>query len=193
LATEYETAPDEVIATIRRLVNQYHPDLAETGCKIGAIFARNESGPAVKLHGVAALATIQAVSAKRRPHNEYDAEITIDGGEWDQLLPPQQDALIDHELCHLKRKEHSEKKLARLRKEDPEAVAWKIDNLGRPVLGTIPADFTPGDCFKDVIVRHGPAAPEFLGAKRFEVFAANAMAEREALQRIASGEVPEVA
>jgi hypothetical protein len=179
MPTTYDTAPDEVLAMVQRIISQFHPDLAETGCKVGALFAFNESGPAIKLHGSAALATVQVVSPKRRPHCEYDAEILIDAGEWSQLSPAQQDALIDHEASHLRRKEWSEKKLAKLRKENPDAVAWKLDSLGRPMLGTVPADVTPGDCFRACIIRHGAAAVEFVTAKRFAAFAEAAMRERE--------------
>lgn len=180
MPTTYETAPDDVLAVVRRILNRYHPDLAETGATVGAIFASNETGPAVKLHGAAALAVVQVVSAKRRPHCDCDAEITIDASEWSQLTPQQQDALIDHEISHLRRKEHSEKKLAKLRAENPDCPAWKIDNLGRPVLGTVPADMTPGDAFADVIARHGLAAVEFVGAKRFNEFADAALAQHKA-------------
>ncbi len=178
-ATTYDTAPIEVIAVVARIIAAYHPDLAECGARVGAVMASNEGGPAVKVHRTAALAYIQAVSAKRRPNCEYDAEIVIDAGEWNQLLPAQQDALIDHELLHLRRKEHSEKKLAKLRKEDPDAVAWQIDNLGRPKLGTIPADVNPGDGFVDCILRHGANAVEFVTFEKFKVWAEAAMKERE--------------
>ena len=180
MPTTYETAPLDVLNTIVRIVKAYHPELAETGARIGAVFATNETGPAVKLHGVAALATVQVVSAKRRPHCEYDAEITIDSGEWNGLSPAQQDALIDHELSHVRRKEYSDKQLDRLRKENPDQVPWKIDNNGRPVLGTVPADVSPGDAFHSVIARHGLSAVEFVGAKRFAEFAERAMEEYQA-------------
>lgn len=178
--TTYDTAPPDVLNTINRIIRQHHPLLAETGCNVGAVFASNADGPAIKVHGTSALATIQVVSAKRRPHCEYDAEITIDASEWNQLHPEQQDALICHELCHLKRKEHSEKKLAKLRKEDPDAVAWVFDNLGRPKLGTVPADMTPGDAFKYCIEVYGKNAVEFVGAKKFNEFAEAAMKDHAA-------------
>lgn len=177
MATTYETADTDVLNLIVSVVRKYHPDLHETGAKIGAIFASNESGSALKVHGAAALACIQAVNAKRRPHCDYDAEIMIDQSEWNRLNPFQQEALIDHELSHLKRKEHKEKKLQELRKDNPDCPAWQIDNLGRPKLGTVPADFTPGDCFASVIARHGQQAIEFIGADRFHKFAQEAMAE----------------
>ncbi len=166
MPTTYDTATDDVFEIVNRILKQHHPDLAETQCKIGVIFASNEDGPAIKVHGSAALACIQVVSAKRRPHCEYDAEITIDASEWNnKLIPAQHDALINHELHHLVRVEHSEKKLAALRKEDPDAVAWKIDSLGRPKLKTIPADITPGDIFLSCVAIHGRNAIEFHGIK----------------------------
>jgi hypothetical protein len=176
MATTYETADTDVLNLIKSVVRKHHPDLHETGANIGAIFASNEDGPALKVHGAPAMACIQAVSAKRRPHCECDAEITIDRSEWNSLNPFQQEALIHHELSHLKRKEHKEKKLQELRKESPDCPAWIIDNLGRPKLGTVPAEHVPGDAFSSTIEIYGPAAIEFVGADRFKKFADEALA-----------------
>lgn len=179
MPTAFDPAPREMYAVLARILKAYHPNIVETGANIGIVVGRNPDGPAVKYHGTAVLGMIQVVSAKRRPNCEYDAEIIIDGGEWDQLLPTQQDALVDHELCHLRRKEYSEKRLKKLRKENPDHPAWKVDNLGRPMLGTIPADMTPGDGFACCIERHGSAAIEFVTAERFAEFAKKAMKRRE--------------
>lgn len=179
MPTTYETADDEVIAVVKDQLKRNHPDLAETGCTVGAIMASNPGGPAVKHHGSAALAKVRIVSADKRVNNPNDAEIIIDAGEWADLDDEQRAALIDHELCHVRRKEYSEKKLAQLRKEDPDHVAWKIDEHGRPKLGTIPADVTPGDMFADCIRRHGRKAVEFVTAKKSNSFAERVLAERE--------------
>lgn len=178
MPTTYDSAPDDVLDVLREQIARRHHDLLECGAKIGVVMARNESGPAVKHHGTAAFAKVRIVSADKKVHNVNDAEIVIDAGEWDQLLPDQQEALINHELLHLKRKEHSEKKLAALRKDDPDCPAWKLDSHGRPVLGTIPADVTPGDGFAACIEWYGSSAIEFVTAKRFAAFAEQAMAGR---------------
>lgn len=180
MPTTYEVAPDSVNALIASILERHHLELAETHCTIGAIMASNPSGPAVKHHGSAALAKVRIVSADKRVNNKNDAEIIIDAGEWADLDDEQRAALIDHELCHVRRKEYSEKKLAQLRKDDPDHVAWKLDEHGRPKLGTVPADVTPGDGFAACIVRHGEKAVEFLTAKRFGEWAKKAMRERSA-------------
>ena len=176
MPVEFSEAPDDVVAIVMRQLRAHHHDLVETKCVIGVLMARTEDGsPAVKYHGAPALATITVVSARHRVKKKCDAEILIDGGEWDKLDDKQKAALADHELSHLKRVEYSEKTLARLRKENPDAPAWRLDCHGRPRLKTIPADLTPGDAFAEVIERHGESAVEFLGAKRFHEFAKAAM------------------
>lgn len=178
MAIEYSDAPEEIVAIVMDQLRRHHPELFETKCTIGITIARSDDGsPAVKHHGAPALATIKVISAKDRTKKKCDAEMLIDGGEWDELEDDQKPALADHELSHLKRVEYSEKQLKKLRKENPNAPAWKIDCHGRPRLRTIPADFTPGDAFKGVIARHGEAAVEFIGARRFNEFASQAIKE----------------
>jgi hypothetical protein len=171
MPTTYEAGSDEVNKIIKTILTKHHLALSETGCTVGAIFAINLDGPAVKAHGSPALAKVRIVSSDKKVNNFNDAEIIIDSGEWSSLDDEQRAALIDHELSHLRRREYTEKQLAKLRKGDPGHIAWKLDEHGRPRLGTVPADFTPGDAFADVIARHGKKAVEFVTAKRFEEFA----------------------
>ncbi len=175
MPTTYEAAPERVASLIVKMLQANHPDLAETGCTVGALFASNEKGPAVKHHGTAALAKVRIVSADKRVNNVNDAEIVIDAGEWSQLSDEQQIALVDQQLAYLRRKEYSEKSLAKLRKEDPNHIAWKLDEHGRPKLGTVPPDMSAGGAFAEVIARHGENAVEFENAKRFHEFARQAM------------------
>ncbi len=155
-----------------------HPDLCECAAAVGILMASNEKGPAVKHHGTAALAKVRIVSTDKRVNNRFDVEILIDVNEWSQLDDEQRAALINHELLHVRRKEYSAKKLKSLRKENPDHPEWKLDCHGRPVLGTIPADVTPGDGFSLCIEWHGASAVEFVTAKRFAAFAEQAMAGR---------------
>lgn len=166
MPTVYDPPTDDVLDVLRAQLTRYHPDIVECGAKVGVIMARNETGPAVKLHGTAAFAKVRIVSADKKVNNENDAEIIIDASEWDQLLPAQRDSLINHECHHLRRKEHKDKKLAKLRAENPDCPAWVIDHHGRPVLGTVPADLTPGDVFLACVEIHGKNAIEFVGIKR---------------------------
>ena len=62
--------------------------------------------------------------------------------------------------------------------ENPDAPAWKLDNLGRPKVRTIPADETPSDIFVDVIARHGLDAPEVESIRAANKVVDGALAER---------------
>src|SRR5207237_2850403 len=102
------------------------------------LFAYNPDGPAIKHHGSPARATIKVVALKDRLTKGYDAELLIDEAEYNQMRPEHINALIDHELCHL-------------------ALALKkgkivLDDLGRPRLKTIAADWDAGDGFAAVVM-----------------------------------------
>lgn len=179
MSTQYDNAPAEIMAVLDEQMRLHHPDLVECGAVIGVLIATNEKGPAVKHHGSAALATIQAITQKHRVKKKIDAEMVIDWSEWNQLLPDQQAALIGHELSHLKRVEHKAGALAKLRRDNPDQPSWKIEPDGRPKLKTIEADISPGDGFHSCVVIYGKSAVEFVTAKRFAAFAEAAMKERE--------------
>ncbi len=156
----YEKADHEVHSLIRRVMKQYHPDLATLEVKLCVLMAnapKDEHGqplaPAIKLHGVPCAATIQILPYKQRAAGREDAELLIDADQWKMSTDPQREALIDHELMHL----------------DPqrdEEGAWKSDDCGRPKLKTRHHDFDFG-WFRAVAERHADASGEVQQAKAF--------------------------
>ena len=70
-------------------------------------------------------------------------------------------ALLDHELCHIDTIDVPEKQLKELRGDDPNAVSWKTDDIGRPRLRSVPGNWNTGDGFTQVVARHGVHAIEY--------------------------------
>ncbi len=109
--------------------------------------AGNPTGPALKLHGAPCAATINITSLIHRALGEGDVLVKIDGELWETFTPPQQLALLDHELYHL----------------NPMFVVGsekvKTDDLGRPMFKMREHDIQIG-WFAAIAARHGIASIE---------------------------------
>src|SRR5579862_8211422 len=136
-------------------MRRWHPALAEAGVQVGVLLASNPDGDAIVHNGYAALACIKVVALKDRVTKEYDAELLIDEHEWDGLGEPGRIATLDHELSHLRLVPLPPKQV------EPGGPAWKLDDLGRPRLKTVPGDWQGGDGFSAVVERHGSHAVEY--------------------------------
>jgi hypothetical protein len=135
-----------------------HKPLVTIGLRIDFVEARAElddeghpSGPALKLHGVAALGIAKIIPPKDRALGRGDAEIAFDGDWWIEASDEQRRALLDHELHHLA------------------LVADKFGNvkrdyLDRPKLRMRKHDFDFG-WFSIIAVRHGVNSVECHQAK----------------------------
>lgn len=77
-----------------------------------------------------------------------DFLIIFDAALWGSMNASQREALIYHELCHLRVK------------EDPDSGAPKLDDEGRPILLVMPHDH---ELFEAEIRRYGPVALELDG------------------------------
>lgn len=144
----YSKCPPTVDAIVRRIIAANHPELLECKVTIGPLFAfapRDKNGmptgPAVKLNGYPCAAVVRITPLKRRVQGLADAEIVIDGDNWKDWSDARQDALIDHELCHLE--------LAR-----DKGGAVILDDHFRPKLRMKLHDWQLGG-FAAVIQRHG--------------------------------------
>lgn len=166
MPTTYQTADDDVLDLLAAVMRESHPRLVEAGVKVGVTMALNPDGPAIRHGGYEALAQIKVVSLKDRLRKGIDAEMFVDESEWNRLDDDQREALLDHELSHLSLAWLTAKQLAALRHDNPEAPAWKLDDLGRPKLKSVPGDWNAGDGFAAVVERHGRAAVEFLNLSR---------------------------
>jgi hypothetical protein len=146
-ATEAAKIADE----ISRL---YHDELIDAGVTIDILAAfptTDEHGEpveeyALKLHGYPAYAVVKINSYKLRVQGHADAEITIDGYQWDTLRDDQRRAITDHELTHLE-----------IRRDNQGAI--KTDDLMRPKLKMRLHDTQVG-WFKEIAERHKLASVE---------------------------------
>lgn len=162
MATTYQHADEDVKELIASVMATYHPRLEKASVKIGALFALNPDGDAVKHAGYAALAKIKPVALKDRVAKEYDAELIIDEKAYRDLNDAQRESLIDHELSHIDTIDEPEDEAARARFVDGEsAPTWRTDDLGRPKLRSVSGDWNVGDGFTQVVARHGEMAIEY--------------------------------
>lgn len=172
MGTTYQFADEaDVLDRMARVMRDAHPRLREAGVKVVVLFAFNPDGDAIKHAGYPALAKVKPLSLKDRVTKEADAELLIDEREWRTLREEQKDALLDHELSHLDRIDLKGDELRKARQEDAKAPVWKLDDLGRPRLRSVPGDWSAGDGFKAVIFRHRAAAIEFHNLARAKAIA----------------------
>lgn len=171
---------DEMAAGVRLLIGQYHPRLAEAGVRVGIMVAYNPDGDALTHGGYPAAATMKVVKLKDRVTKGYDAEMSVDERVWRDLSAAQRLALLDHELSHIDTVDVPEKQLKELRGENPAAVAWKVDDIGRPKLRSVPGNWNVGDGFAQVVARHGLDAIEYRNIAHAKASADQARAAGEA-------------
>jgi hypothetical protein len=171
---------DEMTAGVRLMIDQHHPRLAEAGVKVGIMVAYNPDGDALTHGGYPAAASMKVVKLKDRITKGYDAELSVDERVWRDLTDAQRLALLDHELCHIDTVDVPEKQLKELRGENPSAVAWKTDDIGRPKLRSVPGNWNAGDGFTQVVARHGMNAIEYRNIDHAKASADQARAAGEA-------------
>lgn len=154
MAKIYSPADGEVEARGNTMLKLYHEELGAVGLKIDYIFIRSdkEGEHALKHQGYNAAAVVRIINQKDRTMGRGDAEIVIEYDDWAGMDDDQRDALLDHELFHL-----------RLAKDAEGGI--KRDDLNRPLLKMRKHDHQFG-WFVDVAVRHGRAAMEVRQAKR---------------------------
>jgi hypothetical protein len=150
----YEPAGSDVHAEIIRIAKQYHGELLEAGVTFSALFAADEEGAAVKLHGYPCAAVIKINGYKDRVEGKADATITIDKEEWDDLTCYERESLLDHEIHHLELK------------HDSKTNEVKRDDLGRPKMGMRLHDHEFG-WFDTIAHRHGLNSYEVKQARVF--------------------------
>lgn len=150
MSTHFDKNPESMTRYLPQALG-YHPDLVNCGVQVlivdvRKINAAGEFDDSVKIAGSPCAARVKVLSQKQRLLTGFDAEIMVDGHRWDDYTEESRVALLDHELNHLQ-----------VMRDDANKV--KLDDLGRPRLGTIPDDFMLTG-FLCVIERHGEAALE---------------------------------
>lgn len=158
----YENPPQEVVDLVTEVLNEHHPALRDCAATIDVLFAlaktdKNgdipEGAHALKLHGYPCAAVVKVNAYKLRVQGHADAEIVIDGDNWDTYSPEEQRAILDHELEHLETVSDKDGGLVR-------------DDLGRPKLKIRLHDHQYG-WFNSIVRRHGPHALEAQQARKF--------------------------
>lgn len=161
MGVNYEKCGPDVIERVKKIIQQYHPDLAEVEVRLTLLFAsapKDDAGQpmraAVTVGGYPSAAKTKIIGLKDRADGRADAEIIIDADQWDAMSDSQRDALLDHELYHLEVK------------RDKETNMPLSDDLGRPKLGMRKHDHQFG-WFDEIARRHGDASFEVQQAKAF--------------------------
>lgn len=149
----YQMADERIKALTEVVLIEHYPDLVEAELAVDVMVAfgptdkeGQTTGPAVKVHGVPALASVQVISLKDRVAGLGDVRIVLDGDRWPDLSDARKRALIDHELHHVE-----------LQRDDDGAL--RTDDAERPVVKLKPHDFELGG-FWSMIERHGDNAAE---------------------------------
>jgi hypothetical protein len=93
---EYEKAPQEIVALVSAVANEYHGRLGAHD--VAVIMAEK----ATKRGGKTVLATASRPTPRLKPLLAEDVEfvITIAADTWATLDEAQREAVVDHELCH---------------------------------------------------------------------------------------------
>ncbi len=166
MPTTYTLADDDVLTLVAAAMRRNHPRLHEAKVRVGVLMAANPDGPAIKRNGYPVIAQIKIVSLKDRLSKGYDAELLIDQHDWEEFQDEHRQALADHELSHIDTVDLSPSQLRAARQEDAKCPTWKLDDLGRPKLRTVPGDWDAGDGFSAVVARHGAYAVEYVNLTR---------------------------
>lgn len=151
---ELSRAPQDVVAFVRKVAEDYCPDLVEHGVTVGVLMAMAtdkelESGdepPFLKDKGYPCDAYVEKNSTKLRLKGTADATVVIDDGRWRELDEDEMVALIHHELHHLE-----------LSFDEDGRV--ELDKANRPVLNMRLHDIVIGG-FRQIIEVHGAKALE---------------------------------
>lgn len=151
----YAPAPDECLKRILALIGKHYPELEKVALRIDVLSATNsdEEKPAVSVGGYAALASIRILDTKARAKGAGDVEILIDELRYNELSEAERNALLDHEIYHIKLKRDADNRV-------------KLDEHGRPKCGMRKHDFSYG-WFREIAARHKTASQEVQQATRF--------------------------
>lgn len=149
----YQKADKEVTNLVKKVLGEHHEPLLEHKVKIDVLMAFGKTddegelqSPALKDRGHPVMFQARVLPLSDRAKECGDAEIRLDGDEWEHLPADQQEAVIDSALCQLELTTNVDGEV-------------KYDDLGRPKLRKRWGDiFVSG--FGEVARRHGAASLE---------------------------------
>lgn len=149
----YDKPDDDTRELLELAIEQWHPALGAAEVNVSLLMAygpTNEDGEttgyAITVRGMKALAQVKIHNLKLRAHGLGDAELLLDGDEWEGMREEEKLAILDHELTHLE-------------VDETDDGIPKADDQGRPKLRIRLHDFEFG-WFKEVAERHKGASQE---------------------------------
>src|ERR1017187_4770921 len=157
MGVSYTICGEDVKKLVKASMDTHHPGLSEAGVTVHAIFAEkyDEDGqtlPAIKVHGVPAVAKIAITALPDRVRGIADAKLTIDRGQWHGMSETRRLGLLDDELTHL------------VLRFDEDGI--KLDDIGRPTFKMRQHDWELTG-FASVVDRQGEAS---VAASQFSPF-----------------------
>lgn len=154
MPTTYQQCPEDVTEFAAKVLQKYHPDLAEAGVTIEYLFANSdaEDERPLMMRGQACAAIVKLYPLDDRAAGCKDAKIRIDEKWWKDAGIDLRTAMLDHEHHHLQ--------FAKVWRNEDQALQWKTDDLGRPKLKMKNHDAEAG-VFFDVIQRHAEKSLDF--------------------------------
>ncbi len=162
-------ADDNVLALVRKVLNDNHEDLVKARVDVGVTFglSSKESQPALKEHGQQSFGFTRIVPPKDRVRKNIDVELWLDGDEWGTDSDLIRYAKIDHLLQRVEVKKPKPKKKKKGtshgtddENQQHEEQEFLVDAGGKAILKPRKPDlFVPGG-YRDVIERNGRHAPE---------------------------------
>lgn len=173
------SADDIVMALVRKVMNDNHPDLVKTKVEVGVTFALSskDDQPALKEHGQSSFGMTKIVAPKDRVRKNIDVELWIDGDEWSNDSPEHRYAKVDHLLTRIEIKKPKPKKKKKPNTDrqdnddEQDTEEPLVDAGGKAVLKIRKTDLFVSSGYRQVIERNGAYAPECLILNRAKVVA----------------------
>jgi hypothetical protein len=103
----FENGTTQDYTRLRRVMHIYHHELEDVGARFCLTFVKafdNDDEPvtALKFAGGTAIALVRLVNLEKRLRVPFEAEIKIDSFLWEEKTEREKDAILDHELAHVK-------------------------------------------------------------------------------------------
>lgn len=156
----YSRAEPELLEMVGRVLTEQFPALAQAEIRVDVLCAHPKTDRlgepaenAITVNGYPAPATINIRGPKERAQGLGDAMITLDAYRWDEQAPPEQEAILHHELSHIEL-------------QTSKSGAVKRDDYDRPKLSRRLHDRQFG-WFDSTAKRFGDCSQEVQQAKLF--------------------------
>jgi len=95
---DWEEASPEVLHIAEALIRQHHKHIETLQANICFIFRKE----AQKNKGKAVIGHCEKISEKMQVFQDFNFLIWLSKDDWERMTSEQREALIDHELCHIK-------------------------------------------------------------------------------------------